>query len=482
MNNKIIGFTIIPSARDNECHKQIDVFDSGLNSKFLTHQNFRIHLWGIGELDKCMINESVYSMSFPLHASLEDRNILMGLTPDGIDIENDWLGSIPVFYNKRTKVVSTLINHVVDKSHLEIDAEGMNCFLDFGYSVLERTPLKDVRFLRFYSKLVIHESGISIEYKPDLIHEDKYNYPETKVFDLIKEYIQTNEVRTYNEIIIPTSGGYDSRLLNYFVQDKKRIRSYTYGISPNQSDSYEVVYAKKLSEILNTEWRQVTLGKFNDTIPEWFEIFGCSTHLHGMYHIEFYREIKKNHLFNPTLLSGIIGDAWAGSIKEVEIKCPDDIDRLGYTHGLNSNSKHSKVWNEPGPWIDFYNQNLQYLNSHFYQIILCMRFKIILLSYLMTIPEYFGIACWTPFLNMKIALSMLSLPLERRKGRLWQVDFYKREGLYLEGMNLQCSKENNLNIQALQMTSLESLDVKMLSKFVYKDYVDSINSKLKTIG
>ena len=39
-----------------------------------------------------------------------DRNILISFENDKIIVENDWLGSIPIFYNQKENIISTLSN------------------------------------------------------------------------------------------------------------------------------------------------------------------------------------------------------------------------------------------------------------------------------------------------------------------------------------------------------------------------------------
>ncbi len=192
--------------------------------------------------------------------------------------------------------------------------------------------------MRYYSKLVVSTDNIRIEYKNDpVLNSDFINSisDENKAISLMQEYISNIESKIDGDIILPTSGGYDSRILNYFIKDKNRIRSFTYGISEDQSKSTEVVHAKRISEIYNTKWEQIELNEYHKYIDKWFDIYGFSTHLHGMYHIEFYNKILKKYRFNnPTFLSGIFGDIWAGSIQYKDINNYTDIINLGYTHGM----------------------------------------------------------------------------------------------------------------------------------------------------
>src|SRR5262245_8415065 len=122
--------------------------------------------------------------------------------------------------------------------------------------------------LRHSSRLVIDENGkLKTEYLADPVDEWlDYKISEDDVIDLIKARVRAWEARVDGEIVIPTSGGYDSRLLSWCIEDKSRIRSFTYGISDNQKKTQEVVYGGQLAEILGTTWEQIPLGDFHSTL------------------------------------------------------------------------------------------------------------------------------------------------------------------------------------------------------------------------
>ncbi|GAB6182733.1 asparagine synthase-related protein [Thermodesulfovibrio hydrogeniphilus] len=462
---KIVGFLITKQ----KVSVDIDFFKKGLNLVEFRHADYFVYLWGIGDIINYKISDK-YSLSYPLHDSLFDRNVLITLVKDKIIIENDWLGSIPIFYNPKYSIVSTLPNFCIKEK--KFHNEGLVNFCQFGYSVFEQTIFEEVKFLRFYSKLIITKEGITVEYKEDPILQegifDKKTTP-TEVIEKVRYYINNIEQKINGEIIIPTSGGFDSRMLNYLISDKSRIRSFTYGISADQSKSYEVVYAKKISEILNTKWEQIELSEFHRYIKEWFSIYGISTHLHGMYHIEFYSKILQKHYFqNPTLLSGIVGDAWAGSIRHKPIKCAEDLVNLGYTHGIQLDLRHLEISYFPTLKMSFYEKYKKALEDDRLKTVFTIRLKIILISYLTQIPEYFGIPVWTPFLNFEIVKSTLSLPEEQRKNRKWERDFFKSVGLGLEDMGLKCVKSNKLDYEIAKKTSFESLDVERMQRYISK--------------
>ena len=472
--NKIVGFTISKSKIN---HSDIDVFNRGLKLLELKKYGFYVYIWGINNIEECKVNEK-YTLSFPVSENLLDRNVLIYFENENIVIENDWLGSTPVFYNEKEMVISTLSLKTLRKK--EIHPEGLSNFVEFGYSVMEQTPFRDVKFMRYFSKLVINQQGITIVYKEDpALNEEIFNKTEdeTIVFEKIKNYINDVEDITKDEIILPTSGGYDSRLLNLCINDKSRIRAFTYGISDNQSESSEVVHAKKLSEILGTQWAQIELGEFDRYAKDWFRLFGISTHLHGMYHIEFYKKILERHTFgqNVSFLSGINGGGWSGQVTVDHITNYNEITKLAYSHGLNADKTQLLITFDDKLRKQFYEKNKFYLENEKIRIIFLIRLKLILISYLTIIPEYFGFPVWTPFHNFDIVVSMLNLPEERRHERAWQMDIFREYQLDLESMDLPKDSSNTLDYQAYMNDHYEPLDIQILGEYFNKSYLGKIN-------
>ncbi|MFA5986234.1 MAG: hypothetical protein WC819_02715 [Parcubacteria group bacterium] len=472
--NKIIGFLITKENRSPE----VDFFDVGIKTIVVKHGHHNIYLWGIGDIELHKINGK-YSLSFPLNDGLLDRNILISFEGDNIIVENDWLGSIPVFYNQKENIVSTLSNFCLrDK---KIHEEGLSNFCEFGYSVFEQTIFADVKFMRYYSTLTISDHA-EIEYKEDPVLDDSFLADvsdENDVIDLMQKYITDVESVTVGDIVIPTSGGYDSRMLNHLVKDKKRIRSFTYGVSEDQSQSHEVAHAKKISEIYNTKWEQIELKEYHKYIDKWYKIYGFSTHLHGMYHIEFYKNISKGHDFSgSSFLSGIIGDAWAELGKFDEIENYHDIINLGYAHGMSLDLKYLNLQSNEKLKKEYYKRNCEYLKNDKIKSILAMRVKLILLSYLTQIPEYFGMPVWTPFLNFDIVKATLNISDERRKNRVWEKDFFARFGLNLEEMDLKSDKNNDLNYEVARKTRFEPIDADKMKKYIDENRLVQINKLL----
>jgi len=391
--------------------------------------------------------------------------------------KTDWLASMPVFYNEKTLKVSYNINDVINWNNVEFHPEGLYNYLLFGYSVMEQTPIKDVRFLPPNAEISIKDNKIEI-----IRHDDEcinlLNGPETNEEDVIGQIRQSinNWAADKEHIIVPTSGGYDSRLLNALVTDKDKLHAFSYGASSRHPESVKAAYICKK---LGISWEYVELGKFHQYINDWNNLFGPSTHAHGMYQMEFYKKIKDMGYQQMPLLSGIIGDIWAGSIQVESVQTRDDIKKLGYTHGLNADPTQLLLKTNHDIALSYLNEKYDILQHPSIRIIETVRFKIILLNYLMTVPREMGFQPWSPFLNQDIAMAMIKLPIERRRNRLWQKEYFERIGIDTERKYLRTSRKGHINLNALRCIPLQPLNTELLSEIINPQYVQWINQELQ---
>lgn len=398
--------------------------------------------------------------------------------------ETDWLAPTPVFYDLARGVASTSIQDVLPAGEPPVfHPEGLYNFLDFGYSVLEQTPLADVRFLRHSSRLWRRADGaLEVEHLPDPFDgHDEWRLSESDVIDLIRERVQTWEASlpAEQEIVLPLSGGFDSRLLLWCLRDPSRVRAYTYGLSEDQSRSTEVVHAQALAERFGVRWERIPLGDFHRHFDDWDAEFGLSTHAHGMYHIEFYTKIRERLKGRQVFLSGMGGDWWAGAIPSHQIDSPEQLVLLGYTHGLRADPTRLRLPVQHELRECFWTEQRERLADHRFQVVTTARLKIMLISYLTRVPRLFGFETWSPYLDIDIAMAMLNLPPERRANRQWQRDFFAKVGLDLESQGLVSTGQNNLDFQALRRIPLRPLDRDLLAEIIDPEYVDWVNREAR---
>lgn len=398
--------------------------------------------------------------------------------------KGQWVGYETVFYHEKTGKYGLAINEVIDYSNLEIDPEGLAAYLDFGYAVFGHTPVKHVKFLLPHQSLNLIDGQLQVYNTEDTtLNLIGKTSREEDVLNQIKTSLNQWADGFSENILIPTSGGFDSRLMNVLIEDKSRIHAYTYGTSFNQGQSRESVYAGLLSERLGTQWSRIPLGKFNGNIPQWYEQFGPAVGASGTYHMEFYQKIKEKENFEKLhLLSGIIGDAWAGAVHVPQIQSANEYRTLGYTHGMSANAKLACNTDYLSLVEPIFDRQKEHLADPDFRIITAMRTKMMLLQYLISVPTQMGFPGYSPFVEEDIALAMLNLPKDRKENRAWQRDFFRKNNLLFEEEKHNHTYQNSLNYYALLHEKLEPLDVEVLKECINPEYLHWINGKIQSIG
>lgn len=396
--------------------------------------------------------------------------------------ESDWLASRPYFYNSVTGKSSESIGDVIDYQHCLLEPEGLHVFFDFGYAAFGQTPVQNVRFLTPSSQLWQKPNGeLFVQSSPDPVEDwIDYRLSEQEIIELIRTRVREWEATHEGEVVLPLSGGYDSRLLAWCLSGSDRVRAVTYGISRRQHKSAEVALAQEVAKRLDLRWDQIPLGGYHKYLNTWYDLFGISTHAHGMYHLEFYSKVRTMGGGVRPLLSGILGDAWAGSIPQLPINSPQDVPALAYSHGVRADTNALKVKATNFTYQTYFDANREVLKDLRLQTVAIARFKMILLSYLIRVPKEFGFRPWSPFLDIDIAMAMLNLPPSRRSGRLWQKDFFRRQGLHVDDLAKGADRANMLDRQALRMVPVPPLDAKALGPVVTESYVEWINRHVRT--
>lgn len=400
-----------------------------------------------------------------------------------VELQTDWICSSPVFFNQDTAELSRSWIWPHDALGVEdFDPEGLYNYLEFGYSVYGQTPIKNVKMLEPCSTIRQDSAGkLHIETQEDIYF--KYfdtKYQENEIFELIREKVKVWEKSLPPDvpIVLPLSGGYDSRILLWAIENKERVRAYSYGTSTNQSKSYEVLRAKALCDSMGVKWKHIPLGLYHKFIEQWVQEFGLSVHAHGMYQCEFYQKIREDLGQDAALLSGIFGDVWAGSIEWQSIRSPEDLVKLGYRHGMHANASASLLAGSQSLRNEYWDRSRAYIDDLRFQVVSTVRMKMVLISYLLRTPAMFGLTAWSPFIDPKVALAMLNIPNERRKNRIWQAEFFERENLNVEKKFLAENHTNNLNFQALKAVPLQHLDTETFDGLICRNYIHWINRNI----
>jgi asparagine synthetase B (glutamine-hydrolysing) len=402
--------------------------------------------------------------------------------------ETNWLGVDLVFYNAKNKKWNSNLNEVIDKDELRFSEEGLTNYLENGFVMYGLTPLEDVFYTLPNTTLIFDEQGnFELIRNPDPLLPLLSRSPSTslELVTLLEEWFDEFDeeiVKAGTNVILPLSGGLDSRMLSSFVRDKSYVQAFTYGISMNQKRSYEVGLAKRAAKRMNLKWRQIELSSFHEHLERNYDIYSVSTHAHSMYHFEFFKKIADMNSIdqNSVVLTGIYADVWAGSWEfPQQIECAADLSSLVRHHGINLSGVGSSATRTKE--VDFFTDHRDFLIDEKYRILTAARIKAPLIRHLIETPRDFGFNVVSPFFKPEIVACMLNLPVEDRKNRKWQHKFIERR--FGKPRSYLYNLGNSSDLMGTRKIKLPSLDLSLLPKdFPNRVYLQEEKSRGLSVG
>lgn len=390
----------------------------------------------------------------------------------------DWLGLKPQFFDASS---ANLSYDILTETGRPLDPLGLELYLRNGFSVLGRTAFEGIRFR--HPDFETNPAGLDSENAERLfpVLAPAKRLSEWEIPWAIRENLNKHFSQNRNQILLPLSGGYDSRLILWALRDqpRERISTFSYGVSSPQKFSREVVVAREMASREGVAWKQIKLGNFNEHWHRWLKIMGPFTHAHGMYHIEFFDQIKEIIGESPTtLLSGLVGDAFSGGLTIPKIESVGDFRKLTLSHGHDARSRVPLSIHGVDLIRAYFIDNAEALEDQSNRIIELVRNKMMLLRYLVDVPASYGWQILTPLISPEIALSMLSLPEQRRKERIWQKEFFESQGLEAKwGFNGTTS--NSLNFQSIIQSGELIPSMNHQLKLVPESLVNTANRELR---
>ncbi len=176
----------------------------------------------------------------------------------------DHVRSIPLFYGLKDQqfYLSDDADWVREKiGNIEMDPIAKEEFLLAGYVTGRDTLYPDVKQLQAGEFLVINNEGLA----PN-IHTERYYrflHTEPKSYDepLLRQRLEDVTLKAAQrliehaagrQLVLPLSGGYDSRLIATMLKrlGYKNVLCFTYGVPGNK----EAIYSKKVAESLGFDW------------------------------------------------------------------------------------------------------------------------------------------------------------------------------------------------------------------------------------
>lgn len=234
-----------------------------------------------------------------------DRFLKVKISGKCIDIENDYAGTVPVFYSKSKHFslsnIASCIEEIEGVTFDDLSPASIYGFLRFSHFIWNETAFSGIKQLIPDSFATFRDDAPESIAPKGSIHasNSRVNASDKAVANDLFELNRDLVLRTLGNaetIILPLSAGYDSRMIFSVLasdkKQKKKLRCFTYG----EPGCIEVEAARELCKHEGVSWRHISLPcqfmsrNYLDTIHN---IFGSSLHMHGMYQLEFFDVLKQ---------------------------------------------------------------------------------------------------------------------------------------------------------------------------------------------
>ncbi|MFY4775099.1 asparagine synthase-related protein [Metabacillus sp. RGM 3146] len=262
--------------------------------------------------------------------------------------------TIPLFYNKSQygawQITDHLPNSYLKKEQLH-EASVIE-FITTGYSANERTLSKD--HFQIEAGQLVKAGGSELE---KVRYFSYYHTPKSidlkqaadELASVFKEIFHDLSIRLKDRsIIIPLSGGYDSRIIALLLKDAgfKKIKAFTYG-KPNSAEAKK---SEDIAKRLGIEWTIVPYQKLDwqkwYASSEWKEYEEYATNISSMAHIQDWPAVRdiirkypdEKHVFIP----GHSGDFTAGSHIPYELTLEKEYKLDEIVREITK--KHHRLW------------------------------------------------------------------------------------------------------------------------------------------
>jgi hypothetical protein len=251
----------------------------------------------------------------------DGRTILLQISEGGTcwTLCNDWIGSIPVYHARIGNgwIASTLEPVVVAAAAFspeDISLPAMIWQLVNGHFFSDWTMFRGMKAVP--ADCIATWRGSEFHWRRLWTVVPSCDRWETAWEDLLDEMYQLSREAIGHVLkirpfwILPLSSGLDSRLIAAVGAEMGvDLRAYTWG----GRDATDVMFGRRIAKRLKIPWQFVDLGKeylVTQVVP-WTGLFGSSMHLHGMYQLEFFKQLQRAP--EGPAVSGYLGDVLSGN-------------------------------------------------------------------------------------------------------------------------------------------------------------------------
>lgn len=344
---RCLGFVITDSEEDvsgavSAAFQRLDRLISGLSVLRFRHGSFWVLAYARGSAWCRKHDETEDVEIIALHrmrgSTMSSGSVRVTIAGQHLVVTGDWAGSMSLFYaySGGRIVLSTnerLLHAVTSPDIGDIDRVSLFHLALVGHHVGKYTLFNGEFLLRGGESLSYHatERGgpeVRRSCELDAVNRRRIGMAEAAgEFHAVNLEIFADAFKLCEEVVLPLSSGYDSRLLACYLRAiDKPMRAVSYG----DEDEIDVIGARRIARALGIEWQRV------DIPPEHLqpssrvigEVFGCSMHLHGMYQLPVISHIR-SQVDECAVTSGFMTGIPCGQHLRKNLVGPDSFDYLG---------------------------------------------------------------------------------------------------------------------------------------------------------
>lgn len=369
VDRNIVGFLIFEGswpevqklAAEKRLRELVTVLELEVNR--VRKGELTVFVFGQGNLQLDPVHDSAFELfrsnEYGASVSTRDRYVKVKINDRAVSISSDYAGSIPVYsYSGGRFAVSNflvLIEALAGVGSRDLDLEAAAILVKFGHQIGNESVWKHIQTLPPNREVRLSVSSGDRLSSDVCVSEVEFYHETQKKTRLSQSLDELRQLNTYlvhssleheEEIVLPLSSGFDSRLVLAAISEQNSLREKTIAVTYGSLNSIEVKSAKELARIAGVRWAHVALPlnflREHFLHKNWL-IFGSGLHMHGMYQLEFLEALRTQNLVErmTTYTSGFMTGVPTGqhTIRARKDK-EGNLDRLRFLESF----PQSKLW------------------------------------------------------------------------------------------------------------------------------------------
>ena len=416
---------------------------------------------------------------------------------NSVKIISDFFRCFPVFYEKNGEDVS-IFDNINEFKNKTLNSLNINELFSCNYVTSDETIYNDIYQVEGHQIVEINDNTINKSYYYDFSqHFNNNDNPLFEKLDEVYDNCVKKAIQYANgrKIVIPLSGGNDSRLLAYYVKQNgyTNVLCYTYG--DNRNNESEI--SKKIADYLGFQWIFVNYknksmqNKYYDSNTYKNMVDYCSRGFSSplIQEWEAIDWLRKNNIIDNecVIMPGFTNDVLCGShiyddfFSKEEYNVQDLVNLIKKYHYIRNILPNTDLNNKICKALDIKDENYIFSQDELVEMIEKFDFHERQVKYItnaIRIYDMNNLSWVLPFWNKDVINFWFGVKIEKRVNISFFNEFtnYKyREMMEIAPIYKKEKQKNNLFKKIFKIfTSYRSSSMNLYGYFHYFDYLKKV--------